>query len=101
MRKIYVYQIRINRLSRCPGHFDKRKNSIAVIIRMKDSFRVHGTVKNLDAKGNSVTHSGRWKSAGTEENIAAAMVSVDHSPKKSFRRHSQQLHILRKSLGEF
>ena len=61
-------------------------------------FRTHGTILNLNAKGNSETHSGRPKTSRTPENIAAARDSVVRSPSKSLRRRSQELGIDRESV---
>ena len=62
------------------------------------NFREHGTVVDLCSKATGGTYSGRKKSARTEENIAAVRNSVGRSPKKSMRRHSQELRMTRKSL---
>jgi len=60
--------------------------------------REHGTVVHLCSKATGGTHSGRKKSARTEENIAAVRDSVGRSPRKSVRRCSQELGMTRESL---
>ena len=74
----------------CPRH--KR------IYEWIKKFRTHGTILNLNAKGNRETHSGRPKTSRTQENIAAARDSVVRSPSKSLRRRSQELGIDRESV---
>ena len=61
-------------------------------------YRTHGTMLNLNAKGNRETHSGRPKTSRTPENIAAAIDSVVRSPSKSLRRRSRELGIDRESV---
>ena len=61
-------------------------------------FRTHGTILNLNAKGNRETHSGLPKTSRIPQNIAAARDSVVRSPRKSLRRRSQELGIDRESV---
>ena len=61
-------------------------------------FREHGTVQNFNSKGITDTHSVWRVSAGTERNTKGVRKSVGQSPKKSLRRHSQELGISRESL---
>ena len=56
------------------------------------------TVLNLNAKGKRDTYSGRPKSARSQENIDAIRDSLGRSPRKSLRRHSQELGINRESI---
>lgn len=61
-------------------------------------FRAHGTISNLNAKGNRATHSGRPKTVRTPANIAAVRDSVVRSPRKSIRRRSQELGLKKESV---
>ena len=61
-------------------------------------FRGHGTVQNFYYKGITDTHFSWRVSARTERNINEVRKSVVRSPKKSFRRRSQELGISRESL---
>ena len=60
-------------------------------------FRKHGTVHNFNSKCLKDTYSGRSVNARTERNIDVVRDSVGRSPKKSIRRHSQELGIPRES----
>ena len=66
--------------------------------RWVHKFRAHGTILNLNAKGNRATYSGRPKSSRSQANIDAVRDSVGHSPRKSLRHHSQELAISRESI---
>ena len=62
-------------------------------------FREHGSVQNFNSKGITDTHSGRRVSPRTERNINEVGKSVGWSPKKSFRRRSQELGISSRVFG--
>ena len=72
--------------------------SKSTIVRRVTKFREYGTVVDLCSKATSGTYLSRKKSARTEENIAAVRNSVGRSPKKSVRRHSQELGMTRELL---
>ena len=74
----------------CP---DKR-----LIHRWTQNFSKHGTVLNLNAKGERDNYSGRPKSQRSQENIDAIRDSIGCSPRKSLRRRSQELGINRESI---
>ena len=69
-----------------------------LMYRWVQKFRAHRTILNLNTKGNRTTYSGRPKSSRSQANIDAVRDSVGHSPRKSLRRRSQELAILRESI---
>jgi hypothetical protein len=74
---------------RYAAYFGARKPPSREIINYQvKKFTEKGTVHNVNK-----TRSGRERSVRSEDNIAAVRDSVIHSPKKSIRRRSQELHV--------